>query len=173
MWNLGGSDTPSQNVLESLEGNDHGQILGRMVRLFRLTRPEVMITWLPEFVTGENHSDHQASGVLATEAFDLAGDPTAFPEQVSPAIEPGHVWAVRKGFVPGSRRSSTILPTQHTPIFMPGKAPNINATDISPTRHVSYGEIAAESFSKHMTQQSSSARALGARELSALAAPDP
>ena len=89
-WNLGGSDTASQNPLESLEGNDHGQMLGRMVRLVRLTRPEVIITWLPEFVTGENHSDHQASGVLATEAFDMAGDPTAFPEQVSPATDPGH-----------------------------------------------------------------------------------
>jgi hypothetical protein len=27
-------------------------------------------------VVGENHDDHQGSGVLATEAFDMAGDPT-------------------------------------------------------------------------------------------------
>ncbi len=40
VWNLGGSDTDSQNLLESLEGNDHGQLLGRIVRLVRLTRPD-------------------------------------------------------------------------------------------------------------------------------------
>jgi hypothetical protein len=33
---------------------------------------------MPGFFVGENHGDHQAAGVLATEAFDSAGDPTVF-----------------------------------------------------------------------------------------------
>lgn len=81
VWFLGGTDTPGQNVLQSLETWDHGRALGDTVRLVRLTRPEVILTWLPVYVAGENHDDHQAAGVIATEAFDLAGDATAFPSR--------------------------------------------------------------------------------------------
>lgn len=83
VWFLNGLDTPSQNVLASLETWDHGDSLGRMVRLIRLTRPSVIATWLPDWVAGENHGDHQAAGVIATEAFDLAANATAFPEQLA------------------------------------------------------------------------------------------
>jgi LmbE family N-acetylglucosaminyl deacetylase len=85
VWVLSGRDTPSQNVLWSLDTWNHGSILGQVVRLIRLTRPEVVVTWLPDYVVGENHGDHQAAGVIATEAFDMAGDPLKFPEQVTPA----------------------------------------------------------------------------------------
>jgi len=68
-------------VLHSLETWGHGASLEQVVRLVRLTRPEVILTWLPVYVAGENHDDHQAAGVLATEAFDLSGDPVAFAEQ--------------------------------------------------------------------------------------------
>src|SRR6266550_9213650 len=68
-----GQDFP--DVLRSLETSNHGSSLGEAVRFIRLTRPEVVITMLPATVAGENHEDHQAAGVIATEAFDLAGDP--------------------------------------------------------------------------------------------------
>src|SRR5579863_7515554 len=87
IWFLGGPDTPGQDVLRSLETWNHGSALGQAVRLVRLTRPEVILTWLPDYVAGENHGDHQASAVIATEAFDMAGDPTAYPEQISPPRE--------------------------------------------------------------------------------------
>ena len=74
VWFLTGPDTPGQDVLRSLETWNHGASLAQAVRLIRLTRPEVILTWLPEYVAGENHGDHQAAGVIATEAFDLAGD---------------------------------------------------------------------------------------------------
>src|SRR5690349_9342878 len=83
VWFLNGPDTPGQDVLRSLETWNHGDSLGQAVRLVRLTRPDVILTWLPAYVAGENHDDHQAAGVIATEAFDLAGDPTKFPEQVA------------------------------------------------------------------------------------------
>ena len=60
MWNLGGPDTPTQNPLNSLHTCDHARCLERIVRIIRLTRPTVILTWLPVFVTGENHGDHQA-----------------------------------------------------------------------------------------------------------------
>src|SRR5438045_5487903 len=84
-WFLNGSDTPGADVLHSLEAWCHGQALERVVRLFRITRPEVILTWMPNYVVGENHDDHQADGVIATEAFDLAGNPLAFPEKVEAA----------------------------------------------------------------------------------------
>src|SRR5438270_10937626 len=85
VWFLDGKDTASQNVLNSLANWGHGPNLEALVRIVRLTRPEVIISWLPGIFIGENHGDHQASGVLASEAFDLAWDPTAFPSQVAGA----------------------------------------------------------------------------------------
>src|SRR5882724_5045279 len=81
VWFLDGEDTASQNVLNSLANWGHGANLEALVRIVRLTRPEVIISWLPGIFIGENHGDHQASGVLATEAFDLANNPTAFPHK--------------------------------------------------------------------------------------------
>ena len=72
-----------QNVLLSLESMDHGSILAQVVRLIRLTRPEIIMAFLPLPVAGEDHADHQAASVIATEAFDLAGDPSAFAEQLT------------------------------------------------------------------------------------------
>jgi LmbE family N-acetylglucosaminyl deacetylase len=104
-WFLGGRDTPGQNVLWSLDNWNHGRALDEIVRIVRITRPEVILTFLPDYVVGENHDDHQAAGVLATEAFDMAGDPTTFPEQVSPPrnrqgmmnlTEGLHVWQTKK-----------------------------------------------------------------------------
>src|ERR1700756_5555314 len=46
-WFLHGSDTPGGDVLHSLEAWGHGQALDEVVRLVRLTRPEVILTWLP------------------------------------------------------------------------------------------------------------------------------
>ncbi len=93
VWFLRAPDTWAQDVsdvLRSLETSNHGSSLGEAVRFIRLTRPEVVITMLPATVVGENHEDHQAAAVLATEAFDLAGDPTWFPEQV--AAPEDHLW---------------------------------------------------------------------------------
>src|ERR1700682_3295089 len=85
-WFLGGRDTASQNVLQSLANWDHGAALEQLLRLVRLTRPEVILTFLPGTFIGEDHGDHQAAGVLTTEAFDTAGDPAGFPEQLAAAM---------------------------------------------------------------------------------------
>src|SRR6202158_3219069 len=86
VWFLGGKDTASQNVLQSLANWDHGASLEQLVRLVRLTRPEVILTFLPGTFIGEDHGDHQAAGVLTTEAFDTAGDPAGVPAQLAAAM---------------------------------------------------------------------------------------
>src|SRR4249920_1630389 len=83
VWFLEGKDTPSQDVLQSLANWGHGKNLEELVRIVRLTRPEVIISWLPGFFIGENHGDHQAAGVMAVEAFDSAGDPSVYPAQLA------------------------------------------------------------------------------------------
>ncbi len=55
VWFIGAPDTPGQNVLASLETWNHGSALEEAVRIIRLTRPDVILTWLPDFVVGENH----------------------------------------------------------------------------------------------------------------------
>src|SRR5437588_10914648 len=80
VWFLSGKDTATQDVLVSLANWDHGETLEQMVRLVRLTRPEVILTFLPGTFIGEDHGDHQASRVLASEACDLAGNPAVRAE---------------------------------------------------------------------------------------------
>src|SRR5271169_5445195 len=129
VWFLGGKDTASQNVLQSLANWDHGESLEQLVRLVRLTRPEVILTFLPGTFIGENHGDHQASGLLATEAFDLAGDPLVFPEQVTgpmrrlePYFDNLRPWQPKKiYYFPDASRED----------MFKGKGPSIPMTGIS------------------------------------------
>lgn len=164
VWFLNGIDTPGQSVLHSLETWNHGDSLGRVVRIVRLTRPEVIATWLPDYVAGENHGDHQASGVLATEAFDLAGDPAAFPEQISPPRDRFDVDNFTEGLHPWQAQKIYYFSDASNTDFMKGQGPSYSATDVSPTRQVTYARLAAEECSFHLTQSDSGAMARKALE---------
>ena len=82
VWYLGAHDTAGQGVLWSLDSWDHGRVQGEIVRLVRLTRPEVILTPLPAYVAGENHDDHQAAGVVATEPLTWLEIPQPFPNRL-------------------------------------------------------------------------------------------
>jgi LmbE family N-acetylglucosaminyl deacetylase len=150
VWFLDGKDTASQDVLQSLANWDHGVALENLVRLVRLTRPEVILTFLPGTFIGEDHGDHQAAGVLATEAFDLAGDPTVFPEQVSaplrrlePYLENLRPWQTKKiYYFPDADRED---------IFR-DRGPKYSVKEISKSAKQAYWRIALESFRRHETQ---------------------
>ena len=153
VWFLGGKDTASQNVLQSLANWDHGASLEQLVRLVRLTRPEVILTFLPGTFIGEDHGDHQASGVLATEAFDLAGDPATFPEQLAgptkrlePLLENLRPWQPKKiYYFPDADRED---------IFR-GKGPDYSVKEISKATKQPYWRMALDSFRAHQTQAKS------------------
>ena len=164
VWFLGGTDTPGQNVLQSLETWDHGRALGEAVRIIRLTRPEVIMTWLPEYVAGENHDDHQAAGVIATEAFDLAGDATAFPEQISQPRRRLGIMNLTEGLLPWQPKKLYYFSDAAHTEFLEGKGPNYNTSDVSPSRHKSYYLLATESAAKHLTQGDSGQAAKTALE---------
>lgn len=151
VWFLPGRDTLSQNVLYSLAHWGHGACLDQLVRIVRLTRPEVILTFLPDFTTGENHADHQAAGVLATEAFDLAGDPSAFSEQISPATHPDENVNMTEGLLPWQPEKIYYFYNPTHDIFT-GQGPQYSSKDISPSQHVSYAMLAAKAFAHHRTQ---------------------
>jgi LmbE family N-acetylglucosaminyl deacetylase len=154
-WFLDGPDTPGQDVLRSLETWNHGAALGKAVRLVRLTRPEVILTWLPDYVAGENHDDHQAAGVIATEAFDLAGDPTSFPEQVSAPRNRHSISSLTEGLrLWQPKKIYYFSDASHTE-FLEGRGPKFDTTKTSPSRHEPYYKLSAEQMSYHLTQDDS------------------
>jgi LmbE family N-acetylglucosaminyl deacetylase len=153
VWFISGKDTASQNVLQSLAHWGHAACLEQMVRLVRLTRPEVILTFLPGTFIGEDHGDHQATGVLATEAFDLAGDPVVFPEQLSgpskrlePFLENLRSWQPKKiYYFPDAARED---------IFR-GKGPEYSVKEVSKSTKQPYWRMALDSFRSHQTQAKS------------------
>jgi LmbE family N-acetylglucosaminyl deacetylase len=149
VWFLDGRDTPSQNVLQSLGQWRHGLALEEVVRMVRLTRPEVIVTWLPGFFIGENHGDHQASGVLATEAFDIARDPAIFPAQLAAAVKVNEL--LLEGLQPWQpKKIYYFSDAQDGPFKDTG--PSYTTTEISPTHNLPYWKLAMDAFSFHLTQ---------------------
>jgi hypothetical protein len=131
-----------------------------MVRLVRLTRPEVIVTWLPDYVVGENHEDHQAAGVLATEAFDLAANPVAFPEQLE---APRNRWSISnygEGLRPWQPKKIYYVSDASHYDFYKGNGPEYPPSDVSPFRKMPYSRIAAEAWSFYKTQQNDFSDAL-------------
>lgn len=150
VWFLDGKDTPSQDLLNSLSNWGHGANLERLTGIIRLTRPEVIFTHFPGAFIGENHGDHQATGVLVTEAFDLAADPTVFPSQVAGPSKDREVFL------------SNLRPWQAKKIYFgsdasnqkqfEGTGPTYSVREVSPSQNKPYWRLAMESAMAHRTQ---------------------
>ena len=150
VWYLGGHDTAGQDPQRSLANWDHGRALADAVRLVRITRPDVILTWLPMQVAGENHGDHQAAAVIANEAFDLAGDPSAFPEQIAaptqtfePLLEGLRPWQPKKIYFMSDAIDTT---------FMDGHGPSYSVRARSKVTGRPYWETAYNQLRAHVTQ---------------------
>jgi LmbE family N-acetylglucosaminyl deacetylase len=89
----------TESLSITLERWNHDDTLGRLVRVIRSLRPDVVITMNPAPSPGQ-HGNHQAAGWLATEAFDAAADPSRFPDQLR--LEGLSPWRPRKLFFSGS-----------------------------------------------------------------------
>ena len=86
----------SFSVDETFEKWGREEILGDYVRLIRTIRPDVMTGLTPTGNGGGQH--HQASAILAREAFKAAGDPKRFPEQLTDGLR---VWQPSKFYFAG------------------------------------------------------------------------
>ena len=150
VWFLEGKDTPSQDVLQSLGNWGHGANLEDVVRMVRLTRPEIILTWLPGIFIGENHGDHQASGVLAVEAFDSAGDPAVFPSQLAQPRKINET--LLEGLQPWQPQKIYFFSDASDDKLIKGKGPQYHTTAISPSRHIPYWRVSMDIFRFHLTQ---------------------
>jgi LmbE family N-acetylglucosaminyl deacetylase len=81
------ADNQHPNALMQADPN---RVVGELVAIIRETRPEVVITHDP--TGGYGHPDHKTMCQQATSAFRLAGDASAYPEQLSETQRP---WSPR------------------------------------------------------------------------------
>jgi hypothetical protein len=121
-----------------------------MVELIRLTRPEIIITSLPGVFIGEDHGDHQAVGVLATEAFDLAGSDAAFPSQLAGAspkrelyLENLNPWQPKKIYYFADAQDDKQFANQ---------GPAYSIMEVSPSQKKPYWRLAIDAAMTHLTQ---------------------
>nr|WP_256534118.1 PIG-L family deacetylase [Lewinella sp. JB7] len=66
---------------------DKEEVLADAVWVIRQQRPDIMILRFDPRAPGSTHGHHTASAIIGREAFELAGDPEAFPEQLA-YVEP-------------------------------------------------------------------------------------
>ena len=135
----------SKDYRETFRIWDRQQVLADVVRVIREFQPDVLIT---RFSTepGNTHGHHTASAILALEAFKLAGDTNAFPDQLQD-LKPWQpkriLWnGFPRGFGGRGADSGTNTP--------PGLQLDIGG--YNPLLGESYGEIAARSRSMHKSQ---------------------
>jgi LmbE family N-acetylglucosaminyl deacetylase len=153
VWFLGGKDTASQNVLTSLANWEHGAALEHLVRLVRLTRPEIVLTFLPGTFIGEDHGDHQAAGVVATEAFDLAGDPSVFPSQVAGPMK--RLEAYLENLRPWQPKKIYYFPDADRDDIFKGKGPEYTVKEVSKLTKKPYWRASLDAYRVHQTQSKS------------------
>jgi len=65
---------------QGLSKVDHSELVGRLVQPIRMHRPEVILTFGPEGVTGDE--DHVIVGRAVAEAFDQAAEPLAYEDDI-------------------------------------------------------------------------------------------
>jgi LmbE family N-acetylglucosaminyl deacetylase len=121
---------------------DHDAVLADVVWVIRRFRPDVVITRFP--TTGEGgHGQHTASAILAGEAFDAAGDPARFPEQLRQGVT---VWKPKRLLWNVFNFRPADVPKDADKML------SVDAGAYDPLLGKSYTEIAAESRTMHKSQ---------------------
>jgi LmbE family N-acetylglucosaminyl deacetylase len=131
----------SKDYREALSIWDRQQVLADVVRVIRNFQPDVLITRFSPQPSG-THGHHTASAVLALEAFKLAGDAKAFPEQLG-ELKP---WQPKRILLNSPNFGANPEPATNAGVIRL----DVNGND--PVRGGSFGEIAAHSRSMHKTQ---------------------
>jgi LmbE family N-acetylglucosaminyl deacetylase len=73
----------------------HDIALADMVRVIRTFQPDVLVARFSG-TSRDGHGHHQASSILAKEAFRAAADPKRFPEQIAAGLQP---WQAKKFYI--------------------------------------------------------------------------
>src|SRR5437870_3663368 len=144
----------SKNAEETLNVWDRAAVLGDIVRVIREFRPDVIITrFSPN--PAPTHGHHTASAVLAVEAFRLAADPAAFPDQLR-ELRP---WQARRvvhnlGLGTAAANPGAGMAVAGSPANVPD-GPGVVKVEVGgrdPVSGESFASIAARSRGMHKTQ---------------------
>jgi LmbE family N-acetylglucosaminyl deacetylase len=137
----------SKDYRETLNIWDKQAVLSDVVRVIREFRPDVVIVrFSPQ--PGGTHGHHTASTVLALEAFKLAGDTNAFPDQLRDLApwQPKRILWNSGGFQRGGTGTNSI---------------HMEITGNDPVSGESFAEVAARSRAMHKTQGFDNFRGFG------------
>lgn len=132
----------SKNPDETFNKWGKEEVLSDVVWTIRNFQPDIIVTRFNQ-TPGITHGHHTASAILANEAFNLAGDENAFPEQ----LEFTNAWQPKKIYWNTSswffRRNEDFNKENYI---------TENAGGYSPLLGISYTEMAALSRSRHKSQ---------------------
>lgn len=117
------------------------QVLSDVVRVFRQYQPDVIITRFPPDERA-GHGHHTASAMLAGEAFEIAGNPEWFPDQV----QQFGTWQPKRLYTNTGRWWNTSI-NENTPGVI-----TLDVGGYNPLLGKSYLEISALSSSQHKSQ---------------------
>jgi LmbE family N-acetylglucosaminyl deacetylase len=134
---FGYSKTPE----ETLEKWGKEEMLFDIVWVIRKFKPDVIVTRFPTNGLG-THGHHTASAILAVEAFNLAGDPNSFPEQLK-YVQP---WQPKRIFWNAWTPALTSMGINSDTLI------KINLGEYNNLLGRSYTEISAESRTMHKSQ---------------------
>ena len=136
----------SKTATETLKFWDKQKILADVVWAIRKNKPEIIITRFDPDSNGETHGHHTASALLAMEAFDLAADKNAFPEQLKYV----KIWQPKRMFYNTSwwffGSKENFEKSDKTGLF------SINVGNYYKTLGISNNEISSKARSKHACQ---------------------
>ncbi len=143
----------SKSPDEALARWGRERLLSDMVRVIRRFRPDVIVTRFPHKGSG-GHGQHTAVGHLSVEAFEAAGDPGRFPDQVSQGLQPWRAKRLYWNTYSFGRREAAEAARQDRM--------TIDAGQYDPLLGRSYAEVAGESRSLHRSQGMGTRRRKGA-----------
>lgn len=105
----------SKRLEEAFDKWGREPVLRDVVRIIRMERPLVLVS---RFQGNERdgHGNHQTAGVITLQAFQAAGDPKMFPEQIAEGLRP---WQPLKVYIGGVREDEAwtvrVDPGQYSP----------------------------------------------------------
>lgn len=143
----------SKHPDETLNNWDRETLLSDVVWIIRKFQPDIVINRFND-VPGTTHGHHTTSAILSLEAFEKAGDPTMFPDQLK-WVKP---WQPKRVFWNAYSWGGQYEPQQ-------GKLfHRFEVGEVNPLLGTSYSQIAADSRTMHKSQGFGSTAQVGASD---------
>jgi len=139
----------SKTAEESLTLWPREELVRDVTWVVRTFRPQVIVS-IFSGTSADGHGQHQAAGIVARDAFEAAGDPTRFPDQLGAGVE---AWQPAK-FYQLARRGRAEETT------------TVETGDYDPLLGRSHFQLAMESRSQHRSQDMGQGQPVGPRRSS-------